>query len=152
MPRNKSIELVIDEWGVWHSDAVITDGFRENSTLRDAIFAASALNLFQQFPQGVTMSNIAQVTNCLHALILTDGAQLTLTPTFYVYEMFRDHQGAQSLRTDLSNAAQHNERAIEPAVSQRIGVTHEKFCIDYACQSESQRRRRTSNQPTRSAR
>jgi alpha-N-arabinofuranosidase len=106
MPRNRPIELSIDEWGVWHSDAVITDGFRENGTLRDAIFAASALNLFQQYPQRVTMTNIAQVTNCLHALILTDSAQMTLTPTFYVYEMYRGHQGAQAVRTELSNTGQ----------------------------------------------
>lgn len=136
MARNKPIELVIDEWGVWHSDAVITDGFRENGTLRDAIFAASALNLFQQFPQRVTMSNIAQVTNCLHALILTDGAQLTLTPTFYVYEMFRDHQGAQSLRTDLSNAAQiTNGQLSRPALSASASRSKNSVLISLANQN-----------------
>ena len=118
MPRNKPVELVIDEWGVWHSDATIADGFRENGTLRDAIFAASALNLFQQYPKRVTMTNIAQVTNCLHSLILTDGPQMTLTPTFFVYEMYRDHQGAQSLRTELANSGQiSNAQLSRPSLS-----------------------------------
>ena len=105
MPRNKPIGLVIDEWGVWHSDATFGEGFRENCTLRDAIFAASCLNLFHQYAQRITMTNVAQVANCLQSLILTDGGKMTLTPTFYVYEMYRDHQGAQSLRTELSNTA-----------------------------------------------
>jgi alpha-L-arabinofuranosidase len=118
MPRNKPVGLVIDEWGVWHSDATIDDGFRENCTLRDAIFAASCLNLFQQYPKRITMTNVAQVTNCLHSLILTDGAQMTLTPTFYVYEMYRDHQGAQSLRTEMSNTPNiSNGQQSRPALS-----------------------------------
>jgi alpha-N-arabinofuranosidase len=105
MPRNKPIGLVIDEWGVWHSDATFGEGFRENCTLRDAIFAATCLNLFHLYAQRITMTNVAQVANCLQSLILTDGGKMTLTPTFYVYEMYRDHQGAQSLRTELSNTA-----------------------------------------------
>jgi alpha-N-arabinofuranosidase len=128
--------LVIDEWGVWHSDATIADGFRENGTLRDAIFAASSLNLFQQYAQRVTMTNIAQVTNCLHALILTDGAQMTLTPTFHVYEMFRDHQGAQSLRAELANTAMisKGERS-RPAISASASRSKDSILITLVNQS-----------------
>jgi alpha-N-arabinofuranosidase len=136
MPRNKPISLVIDEWGVWHSDAKIEDGFRENGTLRDAIFAASSLNLFHQYAQRVTMTNVAQVTNCLQSLILTDGAQLTLTPTFYVYEMYRDHQGAQSLRTELSNTAQISDsRQSRPALSASASRSANSMLITIANQS-----------------
>jgi alpha-N-arabinofuranosidase len=136
MPRNKPISLVIDEWGVWHSDATIEDGFRENGTLRDAIFAASSLNLFHRYAQRVTMTNIAQVTNCLHSLILTDGAQMTLTPTFYVYEMYRDHQGAQSLRTELSNTAQISDsQHSRPAISASASRSANSMLITIANQS-----------------
>lgn len=135
MPRNKPIELSIDEWGVWHSDAVITDGFRENCTLRDAIFAASALNLFQQFPQRLTMSNVAQVTNCLQALILTDGENLTLTPTYYVYEMYREHQGAQAVRTELSNTGQiSNAQLSRPSLSASASRSKNSLLITVANQ------------------
>jgi alpha-N-arabinofuranosidase len=136
MLRNKPIGLVIDEWGVWHSDATFADGFREHCALRDAIFAASCLNLFHQYPQRITMTNIAQVTNCLHSLILTDGAQLTLTPTFYVYEMYRDHQGAQSLRTELSNAPQiSSAQQGRPALSASASRSEKSLLITLANQS-----------------
>jgi alpha-N-arabinofuranosidase len=138
MPRSKPVELVIDEWGVWHSDATLADGFSENGTLRDAIFAASSLNLFQQYAKRVTMTNIAQVTNCLHALILTDGAQMTLTPTFYVYEMFRDHQGAQSLRTELSNAPTiSNVQQSRPAISASASRSKDSILVTLVNQSLS---------------
>ena len=130
MPRNRAIDLVIDEWGVWHSDAKIEDGFRENGTLRDAIFAASCLNLFHQYSQRLTMTNIAQVINCLHSLILTNGPRMTLTPTFYVYEMYRDHQGAQSLRTELSNAPQISDgQQSRPALSASASQSQNSLLI-----------------------
>jgi alpha-N-arabinofuranosidase len=69
-------------------------------------------------------------------LILTDGAQLTLTPTFYVYEMFRDHQGAQSLRTDLSNAAQiTNGQLSRPALSASASRAKNSVLISLANQN-----------------
>lgn len=130
MPRDKPIALSIDEWGVWHSDATIEDGFRENGTLRDAIFAASSLNLFHQYAHRINMTNIAQVTNCLHSLILTEGAHLTLTPTFYVYEMYRGHQGGQSLRTELSNTALiADSKASRPAISASASRTADSILI-----------------------
>jgi alpha-N-arabinofuranosidase len=102
MPR-KPMGLILDEWGVWHDDAHIDDGFSQNGTLRDAIFAASCLNLFHRYAARITMTNIAQAINCLQSLILTSGARMILTPTFHVYEMYRAHQGAKSLRVDLSD-------------------------------------------------
>ena len=50
------------------------------------------------------MTNIAQIANCLHALILTEGSKIALTPTFHVYEMYRAHQGARAIRTDIQHA------------------------------------------------
>jgi alpha-N-arabinofuranosidase len=130
MPRDKAIGLSIDEWGVWHSDATIDDGFRENGTLRDAIFAASSLNLFHQYAHRINMTNIAQVANCLHSLILTQGAHLTLTPTFYVYEMYRDHQSGQSLRTEVSNTRQISDsKTSRPAISASASRTGDSMLI-----------------------
>ena len=102
--KPKPIGLVIDEWGAWHDDPVIEEGFAQRGVLREAIFAASCLNLFHQYAERITMTNIAQVANCLHALILTKGEKMALTPTFHVYEMYREHQGATALRTDIKNA------------------------------------------------
>lgn len=100
----KPIGLVIDEWGVWDSDSKFEDGFRQNGVLREAIFAASCLNLFHQYASRITMTNIAQVIDCLQSLILTDGAGMTLTPTYFVYEMYGAHQGATAVRVDLGRS------------------------------------------------
>jgi alpha-N-arabinofuranosidase len=47
------------------------------------------------------MSNIAQTINVLQALILTQGEQMLITPTGYVYEMYAPHQSAKSLRVRI---------------------------------------------------
>jgi alpha-N-arabinofuranosidase len=102
--RPQPIGLIIDEWGVWHSDARLEDGFRQNGVLREALFAASCLNLFHRHAGRITMTNIAQVINCLQSLILANDDSMILTPTFHVYEMYRPHQGATALRVDLTAA------------------------------------------------
>jgi len=40
-------------------------------------------------------------SNVLQALILTDGDKTIVTPTGHVYGMYADHQGAESLRTQV---------------------------------------------------
>jgi alpha-N-arabinofuranosidase len=114
----KPIGLVIDEWGVWHSDSQFSDGFSQKGVLRDALFAASALNLFHRYAKRISMSNIAQLDNCLHSLIVTQDARMALTPTFYVYEMYRGHQGATAVQVDqnLSPSLSVDGRS-RPAVS-----------------------------------
>jgi len=47
------------------------------------------------------MSNIAQTINVLQAMILTEGPQMLVTPTGYVYEMYAPHQGAKALRARI---------------------------------------------------
>jgi alpha-N-arabinofuranosidase len=45
--------------------------------------------------------NIAQTNNVLQAMVLTKGKQMIVTPTYHVFEMFKVHQGAKLLPTDL---------------------------------------------------
>jgi alpha-L-arabinofuranosidase len=102
--KPKPIGLTIDEWGVWHNDARLADGFRQNGVLREALFAASCLNLFHRYAARITMTNLAQVIDCLQSLILTDDESIVLTPTFHVYELYQPHRGAVALRVDLTDA------------------------------------------------
>ena len=116
--KPKPIGLVIDEWGAWNSDPVIEEGFAQRGVVREAIFAASCLNLFHDYAQRITMTNIAQVANCLHVLILTEGSKMALTPTFHVYEMYRAHQGARAIQTDIKNAPLiDREKRSRPSIS-----------------------------------
>jgi alpha-N-arabinofuranosidase len=98
-PKRK-IGLIIDEWGTWHPVEKDTNPafLYQQNTIRDAIVAANTLDIFNRHADKVVMSNIAQTINVLQAMILTQGEQMLVTPTGYVYEMYAPHQGAESLR------------------------------------------------------
>lgn len=96
----RRIGLIIDEWGTWHPVEEGTNPafLYQQNTLRDAIVAASTLDIFNRHADKVVMANIAQMVNVLQAVILTEGEKMLITPTGHVYEMYAPHQGAQSLR------------------------------------------------------
>lgn len=90
----KRVSLVVDEWGTWHLVEEGTNpGFLyQQSAMRDAIVAGLTLNIFNKHSDRVRMANIAQTINVLQAVALTDGEQMLLTPTYYVFKMYKDHQ------------------------------------------------------------
>jgi alpha-N-arabinofuranosidase len=47
------------------------------------------------------MANIAQTVNVLQAMILTDKEKMLRTPTYWVFEMFKVHQGGTFLPVEL---------------------------------------------------
>ena len=100
----KKVGLVIDEWGTWYDVEPGTNpGFLlQQNTLRDAIVAGLNFHIFQQHADRVAMTNIAQTINVLQAMILTDKGKMVLTPTYHVFEMFKVHQGATTLKLDLT--------------------------------------------------
>ncbi|HOP58208.1 MAG TPA: alpha-L-arabinofuranosidase C-terminal domain-containing protein [Bacteroidales bacterium] len=95
--------IVIDEWGNWFQVEPGTNpGFLyQQNTLRDAITAAIHLNIFNQHADRVKVANLAQVINVLQSVILTKEDQMILTPTYHVFRMFRVHQEASLLKSDL---------------------------------------------------
>jgi alpha-N-arabinofuranosidase len=48
------------------------------------------------------MAAVAQLVNCLQSLFFAHEDQFCVTPTYHVFDMYRPHQGAQSLRTLVS--------------------------------------------------
>ena len=101
----KQIALFVDEWGCWYDVEEGTNpGFLyQQNTMRDAIVAALYLNIFNMHSDRVRMANIAQVVNVLQAVILTDGEKLVKTPTFHVFDLFKEHQGAELIYSHLEN-------------------------------------------------
>ena len=91
----KRIGLIVDEWGTWYDVEPGTNpGFLyQQNTMRDSMVAALTLNIFNKHSDRVKMANIAQTVNVLQSVILTDGERMLLTPTYYVFEMFKCHQG-----------------------------------------------------------
>lgn len=99
----KKIGLVVDEWGAWYNVEHGTNpGFLyQQNSLRDALLAGSILNIFHKYCERVKVANIAQLVNVLQALFLTDGEKMLLTPTYHVFDMYKIHQDAIMLPTDL---------------------------------------------------
>jgi alpha-N-arabinofuranosidase len=100
----KRVGLITDEWGIWTDVEPGTNpGFLyQQNTLRDAILAGVNLNIFNAHADRVQMANIAQTVNVLQAVILTDGEKMLLTPTYWVYYLYRVHQDATLLPVSLS--------------------------------------------------
>ncbi len=100
----KRVSLVIDEWGTWFDNEPGTNpGFLyQQNTLRDAVSAAISLNIFNNHCDRVRMTNIAQTINVLQAMVLTDGNDMVLTPTYHVFDMFSTHQDATLLPVSVA--------------------------------------------------
>ena len=101
----KRIGIIVDEWGTWYDVEPGTEpGFLyQQNTLRDAVVAALNFHIFQRHADRVVMANIAQTVNVLQAMILTDKQKMLRTPTFWVFEMFKVHQGGTSLPVELQS-------------------------------------------------
>ncbi len=90
---DKHVDLIVDEWGTWYDVEEGTNpGFLyQQSTLRDALVAGITLNIFNKHSDRVRMANIAQTVNVLQSVILTDGEDMLLTPTYHIFKMFKSH-------------------------------------------------------------
>ena len=101
----KKIGLVVDEWGTWYDVEKGTEpGFLyQQNSLRDGLVAALNFHVFQRHADRVTMANIAQTVNVLQAMILTDKEKMLRTPTYWVFEMFKVHQGGTLLPVELQS-------------------------------------------------
>ncbi len=101
----KNISLVVDEWGNWFDvEPGTNQGFLyQQNTLRDALVAGINLNIFNNHSDRVKIANIAQMVNVLQAIILTKEEQMVLTPTYYVFKLYKVHQDAVSIPLVLNS-------------------------------------------------
>lgn len=99
------IGLIIDEWGTWHPVEPGTNPsfLYQQNTMRDALVAALSLDVFNRHADKVVMSNIAQTVNVLQAMVLTEenGTRMLVTPTYHVYDLYKQHQGGQAIRASF---------------------------------------------------
>jgi len=131
----KKIGLVVDEWGDWYDVEPGTNpGFLyQQNTLRDALMAGATLNIFNNHADRVKMANIAQMVNVLQAMILTDNEKMTVTPSYWVFEMDTVHHDATLLPSDLQCVGYTFGDKTIPAVSasasrDQAGKIHVTLC------------------------
>ena len=99
----KRVALVVDEWGTWYKVEPGTNPsfLQQQNTLRDALVAGLNLNIFNQLCDRVRMANLAQTVNVLQSLILTEGENMIVTPTYHVFDLYQVHQDAVMLPLHL---------------------------------------------------
>src|SRR5690625_7925771 len=86
----KRVGINVDEWGTWFDAEPGTNpGFLyQQNTIRDALVAGVSLNIFNDHCDRVQMVNIVQMINVLQSMILTDGEDMILKPTYLVFDMY----------------------------------------------------------------
>ncbi|MCB9149001.1 MAG: alpha-N-arabinofuranosidase [Caldilineaceae bacterium] len=132
----KKVGLIVDEWGTWFDvEPGANPGFLyQQNTMRDALVAGLTLNIFNQHCDRVHMANLAQTVNVLQALMLTDGADFLLTPTYHVFDLYQVHQDATLLETMIEHGANymHGDASIPQlsvsASRNAAGVVHATIC------------------------
>lgn len=115
----KKIAFSVDEWGAWYDvEPGSNPGFLyQQVTLRDALLCAATMNIFHKHSDRIRMANIAQMVNVLQSLILTKDEKMVLTPTYYVYDMFKVHQDAQNLPVEINSPLFYYQFQNLPALS-----------------------------------
>lgn len=92
----KKVNLNVDEWGTWYdSEPGTHPGFlQQQNTIRDAMVAAINFNIFHKHADRVKLTCIAQTVNVLQAMLLTKDSQMVKTPTYYVFDLYKNHMDA----------------------------------------------------------
>lgn len=132
----KRVGLIVDEWGTWYDpEPGSNPGFLyQQNSLRDALVAGVTLNIFNAHCDRIHMANLAQTVNVLQALILTNGAEFILTPTYHVFDLYQVHQGATLLETTIHNGHAYQWQAESlpqlsvSASKNGAGVVHVTLC------------------------
>ena len=114
------VDLLVDEWGTWWEVEPGTNPghlFQQN-TMRDAVVAALSFNIFHKYTRRIKMANIAQVVNVLQSMVLTRGEEMVLTPTYYVFKMYKPHQDAEFVPAEYDTSViSTNDKGEVPSLS-----------------------------------
>ncbi len=122
----KKIGMMVDEWGCWFDVEPGTNpGFLyQQNTMRDALVAGLTLNIFNKHCDRVKMACIAQLVNVLQSVILTEGPKMILTPTYYIFHMYKYHQDAELLESFVEgNKDIGKEEYQVPQISESVSVS-----------------------------
>ena len=115
---NRNVSIIMDEWGTWHEAEPGTNPsfLYQQNTMRDAIVAALSLNIFNTHSDRVHMANLAQMVNVLQSVILTEGENMVLTPTYHVFDLFKGHHDSTLIESYVQQDLTGTEEASVPTL------------------------------------
>lgn len=123
----KKVGMMVDEWGCWFDVEPGTNpGFlHQQNTMRDALVAGLTLNIFNKHCDRVKMACIAQLVNVLQSVILTEGPKMILTPTYYIFHMYKHHQNAELVESFVEDnrLIGIDEKNQVPQISESVSVS-----------------------------
>ena len=130
----KRIGLIVDEWGNWFDVEPGTNpGFLyQQNTMRDAMTAATILNIFNRHCDRIYMANIAQTVNVLQSIILTEGEKMVLTPTYYVFDLFQKHMDAKEVDCFVDTDTVGNGEITVPSLTASASEKDGKLTVTVA--------------------
>jgi alpha-N-arabinofuranosidase len=83
-----NIRITFDEWNLWLPPKPCASSMHNiNYSMRDALYCAGMLNVFQRQCNDLFMANLAQLVNVLPA-IMTNDAQAVPTAIYYPFLMY----------------------------------------------------------------
>ena len=129
-PEHK-VGLIVDEWGTWFDVEPGTNpGFLyQQNTMRDAVVASVTLDIFNKNADRVVMANIAQTVNVLQAMVLTDGEKMLLTPTYHVFDLYKEHHDATLLGHWLEEGISGDGKSKIPHLSATVSEKDNQIII-----------------------
>jgi len=106
---DRRTQIAFDEWNIWYRrrdgrERAVKNKLEEPYNLRDALWTASMIHLFQRWGDKVTMANLAQMVNVI-APIITSPKGLYLQPTFFPLELYRRESGDRVIRSSAAGPA-----------------------------------------------
>jgi alpha-L-arabinofuranosidase len=115
----KRVALLVDEWGTWYDQEPGSHpGFLyQQNSLRDALVTSLNFDIFARHTDRLRGANIAQMVNVLQAMILTDGARMMKTPTYWVFDLYKDYQDGIVLPVDVRSRWYAKNQWVLKAVS-----------------------------------
>src|SRR5690606_38993126 len=121
------VALIVGAWGTWYAVAPGTHPrlLYQQNTMRDAMVAATTLDIFNKHCDRVRMANIAQTVNVLQAMVLTQNEKILLTPTYHVFDLYSVHQDATMVPVDVQSEQYALGDYSVPAVSASASVDQE---------------------------
>ncbi len=105
----KPIEIACDEWNIWYRKhdlfrRDIPNPVEEKYNLRDALWVAATLNLFQRMGDKVTMANIATMVNAIGTVFTSDQGMFLQT-IYFPMKLYRRECGSKALACKVESPA-----------------------------------------------